>query len=278
MKIDLMAQEDDGLGGFGGNSGGGYGQQDNGGGGQQQTAEADRGTGGGTQQQAPQQPAFDPRAFTQSISDGVVQGLKQAQPAPQMTREDFERESKYYRIPTETAKALFGDEDPNVLAAKTKILQQLIDNSNLHSIQVARMLHDNATQTLRNEFAPALTYAQTQQLAQQQQQFMGDFNQKYPSLKEHAQMTNMVINNLKAMNFQPQSRDHAMQTIATYTEQAIRSLNPNFSLQQSNGNSNGSGNMPGFPGVTNGSGGGTGGGGGGNAKKKTYLDEIWPNN
>jgi len=232
-----------------------------------------------SQQQAPS--VFDANQFGDAMAQALLKAgvvaPQQQQAKPEMSDEEFQKITHYYKVPAEQVTALFGNppdtltaEEQNAwIVAKQQALQTVLDNAVKHPIAVSRL----AAQTDMQAFQRTVTPIIEERRKQEHNALLSDMAKGNTVLAgmqngAAANILNIAINSLRAENFRPRDEAQARQAIYARVEQLGRVSNPNFTLNlgKSQGQNNGAGRAAGMTSTVNSGGGGGQHNGGGKPK------------
>ncbi len=197
---------------------------------QPQNAPANQPVTDPAQQQQQQQP--DPNApitIDPRVLPLLQQPQQQQQPQQeQLTPEQWDEKLKTYYVSNDLAANLIGKlglevEDAGAVA---DLLQEVVNGTVEHVVTLMGHANQLTASQLRQEYQPALDAA----TAQRDEAFKSSIPATYPTLKGQEQAVEMVIQQLKAQNYQPRTKEEAIQVVAQQTENLIKGFNPQFSL------------------------------------------------
>lgn len=182
----------------------------------------------------PAAPVIDHDAIARTVA-ATVQSMM---PAPQQRQMTPEEQAQYYQIwnPDE---ALVQDMnklglDDVPIEQKMAPFTKMRDGIMQQAFRAAQLYIQQELGSLRQELAPAVTFAQQRQA----KQLMGEFEKKYPSLKGQNELVDSITSRLNAQGFKPKSKDEAFDMVAKTAESILKGVNPQFTLSQ-NGGANG---------------------------------------
>lgn len=201
--------------------------------------------------------AIDYDRLGQTIARSVQPPQQVQQPAT-MTDEEFRKHTKYFAVTPEHVNQLFNAELP--VEQKMQLLQQMLDGSVTHALQVANLSTSHRLEQVNQRFEPLLT--ERQQAAKDK--FLGTLERISPSIKGQRPMLEFAIQKLRENGYQPQGEAADRKAIVSMFTALMKQSNPNFVLQRPSGG-NGAGRVQSSS-TVNGAGGSGQGRGGPKAK------------
>lgn len=189
------------------------------------------------------QPAFNSGEFGTAMADALLKAgvVAPAQkPAPvEMSDEDFQKITHYYKVPAEQVTALFGnppdnltDEEKNAwIVQKQQALQGMLDGAVKHPIAVSRLAAQTDMQRFQQQVSPILA----ERAKADHTKLLTELSAGNTVLAGMANGMNhtildIAIKSLRSENFQPQNEAQARQAIYNRVEQLGKVSSPNFSL------------------------------------------------
>jgi hypothetical protein len=153
----------------------------------------------------------------------------QEAPQPRMTEDELKEYLQVYE-PTEDYVNAFQTaiiSEESTPEDRQRALIGLRDGFMNQATRAAELMMEEKLQEMEQKLAPANNYAQQAQA----EQLWNDFATKYPALKEHEQMVDMVSTSLVASGYKPASQDELFGKVAEGVTGLLQKTNPNFVAQ-----------------------------------------------
>lgn len=178
--------------------------------------------------------AIDPQIIAKAVGE-AVRGVLPQQAPPAMSEEEFRKATQYYAVNADFAKQfakVLGVEVDDARAGElSKLLQSMIDGANNHALKTAGIMLGVTDEKYNKRVADLETRYQRQQT----DKFIDQVTDKFPALKQYAQVLPEVLNQIKASGASPKDTNEAIKLVAKAARDHIRRFVPNFMTAENPG-------------------------------------------
>ena len=162
------------------------------------------------------------------IAGEVLKQQQAVAPEVKMTDEELKEYLQVFEpdeVFAEAFRTVLMDEEATG-ADRVKAFQPLIKGIVNQSVRGAELLMEEKLATVNEKFGTAAAYAQQAQA----NAMWDDFSGKYPVLKEHKELVDMVSTNLLTAGYKPTSKGELYDKVATGAAGMIQKFDQNFKL------------------------------------------------
>jgi hypothetical protein len=176
----------------------------------------------------------------EAIAEAVARGIGNATPhgsaggtprEPSFTEEqrrEFLKKTGRPEVNEDLVAQLFGDGEAPVQAKRAALLQDLLDRSVAHALQIAGIAQNHHLSQVHERYGP-LVARQQEEL---QTQFYSQVETKFPSLKGHQKIMKIAADKMRASGYVSKGPEADAQTLAIETARLIKDVDPNFTLKR----------------------------------------------